>query len=156
MLQVDDGRRGMHGAVSALLRSDPVTGLTLRSYATEAEYSQANPMAELHPGIMAHSIPERKEVGVAVERLRQQAPELARQSFRHEMTHIVAGALSNQNLPVGFQEGLAQYNELSESRAQEVTQALQSAQAAGQRLLSWAGLNDRRQFARRLDVAYPQ
>src|SRR5947209_3937586 len=114
----------MDVAVSEMLGADPVSGITLDIYATEAEYQQANPAAGLLPGILAHAIPEQKEVGVAVERLRQQPQPLARQSFRHEMTHIVAGALTNNHLPVGFNEGLAQYNELSTDRAQEVVTLL--------------------------------
>src|SRR5947209_16030446 len=43
-------------SVSDLLGSPPVQGITMRIYATEAEYMQANPMAELHPGILAHAI----------------------------------------------------------------------------------------------------
>jgi hypothetical protein len=143
-------------AVSELLGAEPVTDITLHIYATEADYAQVNPMAELHPGIMAHAIPEQRELGVAVERLRQEPPELARESFRHEMTHIVAGAISGQNLPIGFQEGLAQYDELSQTRGQEVVQALQQAQNIKASLLSWQELNDRRLFGLRLDVAYPE
>ncbi len=143
-------------AVSDMLGSEPVLGIRLRIYATEADYSRANPMAETHPGIMAHAIPELKEVGVAVERLRQVPPELARESFRHEITHIVAAALSDNNLPVGFQEGLAQYNELSGSRAQEVATALKGIMAGDGKLLSWAEMNDRAAFSRNIEVAYPQ
>jgi len=72
------------------------------------------------------------------------------------MTHIVAGAMSYQRLPVGFQEGLAQYNELSSSRAQEVVQAVQAAQTAGEPLLALREMNSRRVFRQRLDLAYPQ
>src|SRR4051812_37635316 len=61
----------VNASVSDLLGSEPLTGLTLNIYATEAEYTQVNPLAELHPGILAHSIPEIKEIGVAVERLRE-------------------------------------------------------------------------------------
>ena len=143
-------------AVSDLLGGQPIEGLTLRIYATEPDYMRANPMAETHPGIMAHAIPEQKEIGVAVERLRQQPPELASESFRHEMTHIVAGTLSGQNLPIGFHEGLAQYNELSESRGKEVRDILDEAQRQNIDLLSWSELNDTRQFRRRIQVAYPQ
>jgi tetratricopeptide (TPR) repeat protein len=143
-------------AVSELLGAEPVRGMTLHIYATEPDYWQANPMAELHPGILAHAIPERKEIGVAVERLRQQPPALARESFRHEITHIVAGSLSNQRLPVGFHEGLGQYNELSSTRAQEVVQGLQAAEAASEPYLSWADLNDFARFRQNIEVAYPQ
>jgi hypothetical protein len=143
-------------AVSDLLGAQPVEGLTLRIYATEPDYMRANPMAELHPGILAHAIPEQKEIGVAVERLRQQPPELARESFRHEMTHIVAGILSDQNLPIGFHEGLAQYNELSESRGKEVRDILAEAKSQNIDLLPWADLNDVRRFRRNIQVAYPQ
>ncbi len=143
-------------AVSELLGAEPITGLTLHIYATEPDYFQANPMAELHPGILAHAIPERKEIGVAVERLRQQPPALARESFRHEITHIVAGSLTNQGLPIAFHEGLGQYNELSSTRAQEVVQNLQAAQAVNVPYLAWTDLNDVDQFRRHIEVAYPQ
>jgi hypothetical protein len=143
-------------SVTALLGADPVAGLTLHIYATEAEYTRANPMAGFHPGILAHVNPESKEMGVAVERLRQAAPELARESFRHEMTHVVLGELSNQNLPIGFQEGFAQYNEMSSSRGHDVATALQATQDAGDSFLSLRDLNDTSTFRRNLDTAYPQ
>jgi hypothetical protein len=143
-------------AVSELLGQDPVTGITLSIYDTEAGYISANPAAASEPGIMAHSVPSSKEVGVAVERLRQVDPEVARQSFRHEMTHIVAGALSNQNLPIGFQEALAQYNELSTERAQESAQSLTSAISANVRLFSWTDLNDPAAFMSDAALAYPE
>lgn len=143
-------------SVSDLLGAEPVDGLTLRIYASEPEYWRANPMAQIHSGILAHAVPERKEVGVAVERLRQQAPEIARESFRHEMTHIVAAVLSGQNLPIGFHEGLAQYDELSGSRGIEAVQALQAAEAAKVPLLSWTDLNDIDKFRQKMDLAYPQ
>ena len=141
-------------AVSDLLGAEPIEGLTLRIYATEPDYMRANPMAELHPGILAHAIPEKKEIGVAVERLRQQPPALARESFRHEMTHILAGIISGQNLPIGFHEGLAQYNELSESRGKEVRDLLSGADDTA--FLSWSDLNDVRLFRRNIEIAYPQ
>jgi hypothetical protein len=143
-------------AVAEMLGQDPVTGLTLRIYTTEAAYITANPAAASEPGIMAHSIPSTKEVGVAVERLRQVGSDIARQSFRHEMTHIVAGALSDQNLPIGFQEALAQYNELSTSRAQESVGVLKSVVAANGTLLSWKELNDRGLFMGNAALGYPE
>jgi hypothetical protein len=143
-------------AVSEMLGADPVGGLTLSIYDTEADYIAANPAAGSEPGIMAHSVPSKKEVGVAVERLRQVDADVARQSFRHEMTHIVAGALSNQNLPVGLQEGLAQYNELSISRAQESAQALDTAIAGNVPLFSWTDLNDQQSFMSDAALAYPE
>ncbi|HEX8218224.1 MAG TPA: hypothetical protein VF914_03310 [Chloroflexia bacterium] len=143
-------------AVADLLGSQPVSGMKLLIFNTEAEYARANPMAELHPGIMAHAIPEQREIGVAVERLRQVPPELARESFRHEVTHIIAGYLTNQNLPVGFQEGLAQYNELSTSRGQEVASVMRQVKARGDPWLTWDELNDGETFRRVVDVGYPQ
>ena len=146
----------VNASVSELLGAEPVQSMTLRIYGSESEYRQANPIAGLHPGVLAHAIPDLNEVGVAVERIREQAPEIARESFRHEMTHIVAGALSGQNLPIGFQEGLAQYNELSGTRGSEVVRSLEQAQAANVPLLSWADLNQIDKFRRRLDLSYPQ
>ncbi len=146
---VDDG-------VSEMLGSAALTGLTLHVYATEADYIAANPAAADHAGIMAHATPDKLEVGVAVERLRQVAPEIATQSFRHEMTHVVAGALSGQNLPVGFQEGLAQYNELSTQRAQSSMQALKNALDTHASLLSWEDLNNPAIFGQNPALAYPE
>jgi hypothetical protein len=142
-------------SVSELLGAEPLEGITLRIFSSEPDYIRANPLAQVHP-VVAHAIPERMEIGVAVERLRQLPPEVARQSFRHEVTHVVAGALSNHNLPIGFQEGLGQYNELSTERGQDVAEALRSADAAGVPLLSWEDLNDLRRFRRRIAIAYPQ
>ncbi len=143
-------------AVADLLGSEPVQGMKLLIFNTESEYGQANPMAELHPGIMAHAIPEQREIGVAVERLRQVPPEIARESFRHEVTHIIAGHLTNHTLPVGFQEGLAQYNELSITRGQEVANMLRQIKAKGDPLLTWDELNDGETFRRVVEVGYPQ
>jgi hypothetical protein len=143
-------------AVSEMLGQEAVSGLTLDIYDTEADYIAANPAAGSEVGIMAHSIPAKKEVGVAVERLRQVGSGVTRQSFRHEMTHIVAGALSNQNLPIGFQEALAQYNELSTERAQESMVALKTATSANASLLTWHDLNDPRLFMGNASLAYPE
>ncbi|HET9494830.1 MAG TPA: hypothetical protein VFR15_11425 [Chloroflexia bacterium] len=143
-------------AVAEMLGERAVTGLTLRIYATEQEYIAANPAAEEHGGIMAHAIPEKLEIGVAVERLRQVEPAIARESFRHEMTHIVAAELSNQQLTIGFHEGLAQYNELSTRRAQESAQLLRNAQSSGAELMTWTDLNRRETFMQRPDLGYPQ
>jgi hypothetical protein len=68
----------------------------------------------------------------------------------------VLAALSNQNLTIGFQEGFAQYNEMSSSRGHDVATALQAAQDAGEPFLSLRDLNDTSLFRRNLDVAYPQ
>jgi hypothetical protein len=143
-------------SVADLLGSRPVQSMKLLIFDTEAEYGRANPMAELHPGIMAHAIPERREIGVAVERLRQVPPELARESFRHEVTHIIAGHLTNQRLPVGFQEGLAQYNELSTTRGQEVASLMRQIKASGETWLTWDELNDGETFRRVVEIGYPQ
>lgn len=142
--------------VSDLLGTEPIRGMRLLIINSEAELVRENPMAGLHPGIMAHAIPERKEIGVAVERLRQVPPQLARESFRHEVTHIIAGALANQNLPVGFQEGLAQYNELSPSRGQEVASMMRQLRDSGGEWLTWDELNDGETFRRVVQVGYPQ
>lgn len=142
--------------VSELLGSDPLRGMRLLIINSEAELIRENPMAALHPGIMAHAIPEQKEIGVAVERLRQVPPQLARESFRHEVTHIIAGALTNQNLPVGFQEGLAQYNELSPGRGQEVASMMRQIRDSGGQWLTWEELNDGETLGRVVQVGYPQ
>ncbi len=146
----------VNASVCEMLGNDPLTGLTLHIYATEADYIAANPIAADHAGIMAHAIPGKLEIGVAVERLRQVEPEIARESFRHEMTHIIAGDLSGQNLPIGFQEGFAQYDELSISRAQGSAQVLRNARDTGLPFLSWYDLNDRYSFSQNPDLAYPQ
>ena len=143
-------------AVSELLGAQPLAGMSLYIYATEPDFWRANPMAEMHPGILAHAIPERKEIGVSVKRLRAQPPALARESFRHEITHVVAGSLSNQQLPIAFHEGLGQYNELSSTRAEETAAGLLQAQSAGIPYLSWTDLNKFDTFRQNIEVAYPQ
>src|SRR5438876_10294174 len=55
----------VNATVSEMLGAEPLQNLSLHIYATEAEYTQANPMAEFHPGIMAHAIPQDKAIGVA-------------------------------------------------------------------------------------------
>ena len=59
----------VNASVCEMLGNDPITGLTLHIYATEADYIAANPVAADHAGIMAHAIPGKLEIGVAVERL---------------------------------------------------------------------------------------
>jgi hypothetical protein len=67
----------------------------------------------------------------------------------------VATELSADRLPIGFQEGLAQYAEKEGSDRRKAVQSLQTIERQG-RLLSWDALNTYSRFLSRMAVAYPQ
>ncbi|HLI25970.1 MAG TPA: hypothetical protein VKZ60_02800 [Chloroflexota bacterium] len=148
---VDD----LYTAVAMLFDHGPSTPVPLRLYATVDAYGAANPIARFVGGVVAHADPRRGEIGVATPRLAHSTPEQVRDTLRHELMHLVATELSGDRLPIGFQEGLAQYTERESSERRELAQTLAVARAQG-RLLSWDELNEPRRFLGRLTVAYPQ
>jgi len=95
------------------------------------------------------------EIGIGVARLRDKPEITRRDSMRHELTHIVLGDLSNQHLPIGFQEGIAQYLERDLDQRRRFAAALRKGQDAGQ-LLNFGDLNRQRSFLARAPLAYPE
>jgi hypothetical protein len=133
------------------LRSEIVVTL----YATDAAYAEANPMAGREDGVLAHAQPSEGTIGVAVSRLRDKTPGFRRDAIRHELTHLILGDLSNQRLPIGFQEGIAQYLEHDLDQRQRFANAVRRGRDAGQ-LLRFADLNRQRSFLAAAGLAYPE
>ena len=103
--------------VSEMLGAEPIAGITLRIYDTEADIPAGQPRGRVAPRDHGPRHPRAQRDRRGRRAAARQPPELARESFRHEMTHIVAGVLTDYNLPIGFDEGLAQYNEGSATTA---------------------------------------
>jgi hypothetical protein len=81
--------------------------------------------------------------------------ETLRDTVRHELMHLALTELTADRLPIGFQEGLAQYAEKETSDRRRLVQSLRDAEQRG-RLLSWDELNDRERFLPRMNIAYPE
>jgi hypothetical protein len=148
---VDD----LYTDVATLFDHGPSAPVPLRLYSTVDAYGEANPIARFVSGVVAHADPRRGEIGVATPRLARSTPAQVRDTLRHELMHLVATELSGDRLPIGFQEGLAQYAERESTERRDLAQALATARAQG-RLLGWDDLNEPRRFLSRLGVAYPQ
>jgi Arc/MetJ-type ribon-helix-helix transcriptional regulator len=129
--------------------------LTLRLFPTSEDYYQVNPMARNVPGVVAHADFRRRELVVIVERTRQQSEEEVRNNVRHELTHIVAGDLSERRLNTGFQEGVAQYMERMSDELERRVAVLRDARDRGL-LLSWSAFDERDQIYAAPQVSYPQ
>ncbi|MGE3269739.1 MAG: hypothetical protein AB7P40_13390 [Chloroflexota bacterium] len=124
-------------------------------YGDDDAYREINPMAGRDDGVLGHAQPSEGKIGVAVARLRDKSEGYRRDAIRHELTHIVLGDLSQQRLPIGFQEGIAQYLERDLDQRERFASTIRQAQEAG-RLLSFSDLNRQRQFLSVAGIAYPQ
>jgi hypothetical protein len=131
------------------------TPLTLRLYPTSEDYYLVNPAARNVPGVVAHADFRRRELVVIVERTLQQTEVEVQNNIRHELTHIVAGDLSENRLNTGFQEGVAQYLELPSGELERRVQALRATREQG-RLLPWSAFDERDQIYGAPEVSYPQ
>jgi hypothetical protein len=145
----------LYAAVASIFDRGPTTPVALRLYTDSAAYAGANPIAGVMEGVVAHADSRRGEISVALDRLARVGPVATRDTIRHELMHLVASEMSGDRLPVGFQEGLAQYAEREATDRSRLVETLQRAQSAG-RLLSWDALNDYRRFLPRVSVAYPE
>lgn len=124
-------------------------------YGDDAAYARDNPVAGQEESVLGHAQPKEGVIGVAVARLRDKSEGFRRDSIRHELAHIVLGDLSNQRLPIGFQEGIAQYLERDIEQRQGFATTVRQAQEANQ-LLSFTDLNRQRPFLNAAGLAYPQ
>lgn len=131
------------------------TPLTLRLYPTSEDYYLVNPAARNVPGVVAHADFRRRELVVVVERTAQQTEIEVENNIRHELTHIVAGDLSESRLSTGFQEGVAQYLERPSGELERRVQALRASREQG-RLLPWSAFDDRDQVYGAPEISYPQ
>ena len=133
----------------------PRPGIVVTFYSDQQSYGEVNPLAGREESILAHARPADREVGLALWRLEKQSEALRRDAVRHELTHVVLGEMSNNRLPIGFQEGIAQYLEQDPEQRQKLARLLRRGQEAGQ-LLSFVDLNRQRPFLARAGTAYPQ
>lgn len=124
-------------------------------YGDDAAYGAANPVAARAEGVLGHASPSQGQVGIAVARLRDKSEGFRRDAVRHELTHVVLGDLSDQRLPIGLHEGIAQYVERDLSQRRRFADVLRRGRDAGQ-LLSLVDLNRQRPFLGRVELAYPQ
>ncbi len=129
--------------------------INLRLFPTAESYYQVNPLARQLPGVMAHALNNRPEIAVALPNTQPLAHAAVVNAMRHELAHIFASQLSAGRLPIGFQEGLAQYFEQPDPAAGRDFTALQSALAQKQ-LLNWDDLAQAEQVWLNPQVAYPE
>ena len=141
--------------VAAAFDHGPTAPVPLRLYPTTRAYAAANPIARFVEGVVAHADTHVGEIGVAVDRVDRAGADTLRDTVRHELMHLAATELTADRLPIGFQEGLAQYAEKETSDRRRLVQSLRDAEQRG-RLLSWDELNDRERFLPRMNIAYPE
>lgn len=146
---------GLYEYVAAAFDHGPTPPVPLRLYPTTRAYASANPIARYVEGVVAHADTHAGEIGIAVDRVDRAGSQTLRDTVRHELMHLVLTELSADRLPIGFQEGLAQYAEKEASDRRRLAESLRTADRQGQ-LLSWEALNDQPRFLRRMNVAYPE
>ena len=141
--------------VAAVFDHGPTAPVPVRLYPDTESYAAVNPIARYVEGVLAHADARRGEISVAVDRVDRGGADVLRDTVRHELMHLVATELSGDRLPIGFQEGLAQYAEKEGSDRRKAVQSLQTIERQGG-LLSWDALNSYSRFLSRMAVAYPQ
>src|SRR6185436_19760481 len=134
---------------------EPRAGIVITLYGDDDAYAEDNPAAAEEEGILGHANPVAGEIGIGVARLRDKTEATRRDSLRHELTHVILGDLSNQRLPIGFQEGIAQYLERDPEQRRRFATTLRKAAEAGQ-LLHFVDLNRQRPFLAQAGIAYPE
>jgi hypothetical protein len=155
---VEQAQQDVQDVFAVALRqtqTPPRSEIVVTIYGTEEAYAEANPLANREDGVLAHAQPQAGTVGVAASRLRDKSEGFRRDSIRHELTHVVLGDLSNQRLPIGFQEGIAQYLERDVDQRQRFASAVRRGRDAGQ-LLHLSDLNRQRAFLAAASLAYPE
>ena len=141
--------------VTTILGYRPDPPLTLRIYPTMEVYAQVNPLVRTLGGVIAHAHTGRREISIALPLLRNATEEDIRNVVRHELVHIIAAELSQGELSVMWQEGIAQY---VERPAPIVDQKLIFLRGLYDydRLLSWNELNAPGVMYGNPDLGYPQ
>jgi hypothetical protein len=141
--------------VATVFSHRTATPLTLRLFPTNEAYYRVNPQARAVPGVVAHADFRRRELVVIIEQTLQQTDVEVQNNVRHELTHIVAGDLSEGRLNAGFQEGVAQYLEAPAGELERKIGALRQASDQGL-LLPWSAFDERDQIYSRPEIGYPQ
>ncbi|HLH23623.1 MAG TPA: hypothetical protein VK066_13970 [Chloroflexota bacterium] len=141
--------------VAAAFDHGPTPPVPLRLYPTTRAYASVNPIARYVEGVIAHTDTHAGEIGIAVDRVDRAGAETLRDTVRHELMHLTLTELTADRLPIGFQEGIAQYAEKEATDRRRLAESLRTAERQGQ-LLSWEDLNDQPRFLRRMNVGYPE
>ena len=132
--------------------------VTLRLYPDDASYITTNPLAARLPGVVAHATSSggRHEISIDVQRTRGMSGEAIVNNVRHELTHLILADLSDDHLPVGWHEGIAQYSEkpLPGETQQNVRQLKRAAQVGN--LMTWDELNAPGGAYSNPTIAYPE
>ncbi|MFN8485100.1 MAG: peptidase MA family metallohydrolase [Anaerolineae bacterium] len=149
---------GVYDDISAIYGYTVPTPVTLRLYPDDASYIAVNPLAAHLPGVVAHATSGggRHDISIDVQRTRAMSAEGIVNNVRHELTHLILADLSDDHLPVGWHEGIAQYSEkpIEGETAQNVRQ-LKRAMSVD-RLMTWDELNAPGGAYSNPTVAYPQ
>ena len=135
--------------------TQPRDEIVVTLYGDDDAYARANPIAAREEGVLGHAQPSEGVIGIAVARLRDKTEGFRRDAIRHELAHVVLGDLSSQKLPIGFQEGIAQYVERDADQRQRFANVVRRAREREQ-LLSFTDLNRQRPFLAAAGIAYPQ
>ncbi|WP_129672677.1 hypothetical protein [Candidatus Chloroploca sp. Khr17] len=129
--------------------------LTLRLYPGSTDYFAVNPSARNVPGVIAHADFRLRELVVIVERTAAQSEEGVKNNVRHELTHLIAADLSNNQLNTGFHEGIAQYMERPADELEQRIRALRQTYERGL-LMPWSAFDDRERIYGQPEIGYPQ
>lgn len=129
--------------------------VTVRLYPTWEAYVQAHPFVGDMPGLLSHAHTPSRQISIALSRVRTLGPRGEENNLRHEMAHILLAQASQDRLPAGLHEAVAQYLELPEA-SQSLELAPLEAAYRGGRLLSWAQLNETTVIYQLPQLAYPQ
>jgi hypothetical protein len=145
----------VYDEMSTLFEHRTATPLTLRLYPTFESYYAVNPLARNMQGVVAHADFRKRELAVVLPQTENQNPEQVRNNIRHELTHIIASELSDNQLNTGFQEGIAQYMELPTTETERKMQLL-AHDHANNALLRWSDFEDREAIYGSPEQGYPQ
>ncbi len=145
----------LYTEVTAQIGYTPQPPLTLRIYPTLDLYRQVNPIAQLLEGVVAHAHTGRREISVALPQTQGMSEEDVRNNIRHELVHIIAAELSDNQLSVMWQEGIAQYVEKPADQPRIKVQLLRQAVDAG-RILAWRDLDAAGMMYSNPALGYPQ
>jgi len=130
----------IYDEVTGELVYKPAPPLTLRIYPTMELYQRINPLARTNEGVVAHAHTGRREISIALPQTSGLSEEEIRNNVRHELTHIIAAELSDGQLSVMWQEGIAQSMEQSAPQLEIKVSLLQQAVDSGA-LASWRQLD---------------
>jgi hypothetical protein len=146
---------GIYEDISTTFDHRTETPLTIHLYPSFETYHEVNPTAKDMPGVVAHADFRRRMLAVVLPQTQQQTPEEIQNNIRHELTHIVAAELSNNRLNTGFQEGIAQYNELP-SPELERKKNLLARSLENNGLMDWSSFDNRENIYGYPEQGYPQ